>query len=252
MQDRITLGMNRTGLRTSPMEAEAMLSGLPMQEDVPMPEIGLEDIRAQYLEESEPVGSMPPPTTLKGVVGTVAETLSGNRLHVLLDKIGERAAYERSGTRLYDAMLQRLATEAALPEGMTRELVEEIRDEEARHFALCVEAIEKLGGDPTLQTPCADLAGVQGMGLMQAINDPRATLSQALQTLLAAEVIDVASWELLIELATQLGRDELVTQFTDALTRENEHVARVTDWLRLSLQADLSLSGDRGSEDSTT
>jgi hypothetical protein len=149
-------------------------------------------------------------------------------------------------------MLLRLASEPVLPGGMTPALVKEIRDEEARHFALCVEAIESLGGDPTLQTPCADLTGVQGMGLMLAMNEPRTTLSQALQTLLAAEVIDVASWELLIDLAEQLGRTELATRFSDALTRENEHVARVTSWLRLSLQSDLSLSGNREMRDSAS
>ena len=37
------------------------------------------------------------PSTAKGVVGSVAQTLTGRRLHIFLDKLGERAAYERSG-----------------------------------------------------------------------------------------------------------------------------------------------------------
>lgn len=46
---------------------------------------------------------------------------------------------------------------------MTLAALQEIRDEEAAHFAMLSDAIEKLGGDPTTQTPWADATGVQSM-----------------------------------------------------------------------------------------
>jgi rubrerythrin len=241
MQPQITLGSNRTGLKASPIDSDELLEALSLQETTPAPETSADAIRSAYLHEAEAVGSMPAPTTAKGVVGSVAQTLTGKRLHVFLDKLGERAAYERSGTRLYDQMLRR-AAEFDLPEGMTVGRLQEIRDEEAQHFMLVSEAIEQLGGDPTTQTPCADVSAVQGMGLMQAMSDPRITLAQALQTLLAAELIDNASWELLIELADEFRQDELRDRFQAALAAEEKHLERVQTWLRGAVEMEASVS----------
>ena len=60
------------------------------------------------------------------------------------------------------------------------------------YFQLVCEAIEQLGGDPTAMTPCADLVGVQSMGLWQSVSDPRTTLAQCLNTMLVAELADHA------------------------------------------------------------
>lgn len=230
MDKHITTGLNRTGMKASPLDAEALLASLDLQTDTPAPVPTADDLRAAYQAGAEPVGSMPPPASVKGAIGTAAQALSGNKLHVFLDKLGERAAYERTGTRLYDAMLRKVANAEALLPGLTLEAVREIRNEEASHFLLLTEAIEKLGGDPTVQTPCADVAGVKGMGLVQAMGDPRLTMAQALDTLLAAELIDEACWEMLIELASDFGQDELANRFTSALAAENRHVATVRGW----------------------
>lgn len=233
-----TTGLNRTGIKASPIDAGELLETLQMGPidgiDAAAPPVTAEQLRMSYRDSGDRVGSMPPPVTVKGLFGSAVQALSGNRLQVLLDKLGERAAYERSGTRLYDAALRRFAG-LALPAGMSIEALSEIREEEARHFQLLAATIEDLGGDSTTQTPCADVTAVQGMGLMQALNDPRLTPAQALQTLLAAELIDVASWELLIELAEAFGLDEAVQRFGAALEAENRHLANVRGWLAAAI-----------------
>lgn len=238
----ITQGPNRTGIKASPIDAERLLDQAELQLDVPMPAADGDTLRAVYIEEADPVGSMPPPGSLKGMVGAITARVQGMRLHVLLDKLGERAAYERTGTRLYDAAIRKVqvleSMEGTLPGALTAEALGEIRDDEASHFAMLCEAIESLGGDPTVQTPCADMAGVQGLGLVQAINEPRATLAQTLQTLLAAEVVDVASWELLAELAEGFGEEEMTARFREALRAEELHEQRVTAWLRAALSVE--------------
>src|SRR5690606_13582743 len=163
--------------------------------------------------------------------GTAVKALTGKKMHVLLDKLAERAAFERTGTRLYDMMLQKVMAAPSLPAGMTIEGVQQIRDDEHSHFLLLTTAIQELGADPTAMTPCADVTGVQGMGLVQAMGEPRLTIAQALSTLLAAEVIDKASWELLIELAEQFGLDELVQKFSDALVAEQREEAMTRTWM---------------------
>lgn len=235
MQDKISMGLNRTGLKASPLVADELLEQMEMQDTAPAPAIDADALRRAYREEAEPVGSVPPPSSVKGMFGAAKEALSGHRMHVFLDKLGERAAYERAGVRLYDAMLRRLENADDLPAGLTVAAVKEIRADEASHFALLVDAIERLGGDSTTQTPCADVSAVQSMGLMQAMNDPRTTTSQALQTLLAAELVDVASWELLVSLADGFGHEELASRFNLAHARELEHEEKVRGWLAATL-----------------
>lgn len=235
MQDKISIGMNRTGMKASPLIADELLEQMELQDSAPMPAIDADALRRAYREDAEPVGSVPPPTSLKGVFGAAKEALAGHRMHVLLDKLGERAAYERAGVRLYDAMLRKLDGVADLPPGLTVAALREIRDDEAAHFALLCDAIERLGGDSTTQTPCADVTAVQSMGLMQVMNDPRTTTAQALQTLLAAELVDAASWELLVSLVDGFGEEALATRFSVAHAHELEHEEKVRGWLAAAL-----------------
>lgn len=239
MSKEIRLGANRTGLKASPQDSRALLECLELQ---PEPTIDNTNFHRLYREEADSVGSMPPPTNLRGAAGAVGAALKGRRVHIFLDKLGERAAFERAGTRLYDAALTRLS-DAELPESMSLIGLQEIRDEEHAHFRLLSGAIEDLGGDPTCQTPCADFAAVQGMGLIQAINDPRATLPQVLETLLAAELIDAASWEILIELANGMKQTELAQRMDAALIAERRHVERVRTWLSLAMEQSVQLTG---------
>src|SRR5690606_36121555 len=97
MDNEIPTGKNRTRMETSPVRARELLEvrGLTVP---PNPERDAVAIRAEYLAEAEPAGSMPPPPTLKGMAGTAMKALTGKKMHVLLDKMGERAAYERTGT----------------------------------------------------------------------------------------------------------------------------------------------------------
>lgn len=231
MQPEISLGKNRTGIKASPLDADELRDMHDHQLDVGRPPITADQLRAAYMADGDTVGSVPPPMSLKGVVGATARAFGGHRMHVLLDKLGERAAFERSGVRLYDAMLRKVARFDRLPGDLSIAALQEIRDDEASHFALLADSVERLGGDSTVQTPCADVAGVQGMGLLQAMNDPRTTLAQSLETLLAAELIDHASWELLIDLADGFGQDAMVTSFRTALANERRHEARVRGWL---------------------
>ena len=236
MDNEIGTGKNRTGLKTSPVHARELLEVRELQQTAPAPELDAVALRASYLAEAGTVGSMPPPPTLRGMAGTAMKALTGKKMHVLLDKMGERAAFERTGTRLYDMMLQKVAVAPRLPPGMTIEGVQQIRDEEHSHFLLLTAAIEELGADPTVMTPCADVTGVQGMGLVQAMGEPRLTIAQALSTLLAAEVIDAASWELLIDLAQRFGQDSLVERFSEALAAEERHDATVRAWLAAAIR----------------
>jgi rubrerythrin len=216
MQLTTEVGMNHSGMVIAP-DSEKMLENTELTKTNGGDETDLAKLRLQYAKEAEPVGSLPEPQQT-GVA------------RVLMDKLGERLAFERAGTRLYDALMVKCA--AAASKIVSSKEIKHIRDEEAVHFALLGAAIQSLGGDPTAQTPCADVTGVEGQGLMQVVNDPKTTVAQALHAILVAEMTDNAAWEELIELTEQAGNDDLVARFTKARDEEQEHLEKVQGWYK--------------------
>jgi hypothetical protein len=182
---------------------------------------------------------MPVPGNLKGAAKTVASALQGEKATVFHDRLGERLAFERAGVRLYDAVLAKLPASRLTKGTLTVEEMRHFRDEELAHMHLVREAIETVGGDPTAMTPCADLAGVQGTGLVQALTDPRTTLTQCLDALLTAELADNDGWKLLIAMAEAIGQQQLAQRFTEALAEEDHHLASVRGWIAERLEIEL-------------
>jgi rubrerythrin len=156
--------------------------------------------------------------------------LKGDSPQILLDKLGERLAFERTGTRLYDALITKCEVMLDDQISMTIDDLAGIRADEARHFLMLSDAIESLGGDPTSQTPSADMVGVEAMGLVQVLNDPRTSLAQSLHAIVTAELSDKAGWETLIALADEHELSDMVNDFTLALDQEREHLALVQTW----------------------
>jgi len=227
MEARIHMGQNRTGIQMSPIDAAAMEQGMaefPVDASEERQDI---QVRMDYADEADGLGSIPVPGSMKGIVKSGVDMLKGKRPQVLVDKLGERLAFERSGVRLYDSLLAKCECAADMLEDGELPLLRDFRNEEAQHFEMVCEALLDIGADPTAQTPCADLAGVEGMGLVQAMNDPRTNLLQALHVMLDAELLDNAAWEMLIELARDCGHDAMAERFGVAVTQEAKHLVHL-------------------------
>lgn len=236
--DATRLGANRTGVQVSPQHSQEMLEGMDEFESVSAAEQAnattedapLAVTRLEYIADADPLGSVPPPGAVKFAALAGAKVLTGRRPQAFIDKLAERLAFERGGARLYDAVLSKaVAHSDELKEHGVEEL-REIRNEEAQHALLIKECMESLGADPTAQTPCADLVGVETMGLMQSVTDPRTTLAQTLHAALSAELIDNEGWENLISMAREMGHDDMAKRFQTALDQEAEHLAKVRNW----------------------
>lgn len=187
--------------------------------------------------EADCVGSVPMPARVKGMASTLLDKIKGHKPELLIDKLGERMAYERTGVRLYEAMIVKTGADADGPMIPIAER-KRIRDEEQSHFQLVAHQLQSIGADPTAMTPCADVVGVAAAGYVQVINDPRITVPQALKSILMNEFGDNAGWELLIERAEESGHTHMAEEFTTALHHEREHLATVQGWLRQAVLAE--------------
>ena len=231
------MGMNRSGIMASPVDSKRMIEGA----DTLTPAmVGAADgaairTRLAYARAEGSLGSVPPPASVKGAVKAVTKVVQGRDPTVFMDQLGGRLAFERTGVRLYDAMLIKLAAEGSWDGGPTEQQLKDIRAEELSHFAMLTECIEALGGDPTAMTPSADVGGVASTGILKLLGDPRVTLGQALQGLLIAELADNDSWALLASLAEAMGQPDYVARFRTALANEQEHLRLVRGWVSMGV-----------------
>lgn len=232
MKSTIEVGMNRTGIATSPVDAKELAEAAEATTpSAPGNELAIDEVRKVYEEESGNVGSVPPPLSLKGIAGTFAKAIKGEHIAVLVDKLGERLAFERTGVRLYDALIQKRRASMNGDATAPLDQLELFRDEEAAHFAMLKEAMESLGGDPTAETPCADVSAVMSSGIPKVLTDPRTTFTQCLEAILVAELADNDGWKVLIELAEGMGNTALAERFRAALQEEDRHLEHVRRWL---------------------
>jgi bacterioferritin (cytochrome b1) len=225
---KVVMNGNRTGIQTSPELAEELIEGATKA--TPSSEGGPEAIaeyREEYISEGYPLGSMP--TMPASEEADAGEDEAG--IAVLLDKLSERVSFERMGTRLYEALLNKCETLGAASPGPTLEQIQHIGEEELEHFLMLNRIITELGGDPTVQSPSADVAGVTSIGIMQILTDPRSSMTQCLQAMLIAELTDNDGWHLLIKLADNLGYADMKEEFENAMANEEMHLQNVRAWL---------------------
>ncbi|APD11311.1 hypothetical protein UC34_14680 [Pandoraea vervacti] len=188
-------------------------------------------MRATCAAEADAIGSMPT-DGISGMrpAGTSTSLTATAASPMFLDRLGERLAFERSGVRLYEALISKVEN-CGDDYGPMQARLSHFRAEEAAHFAMLADCIHQLGADPTAQTPAADVCGVMSMGFIQVLSDPRTDVPQARTALVAIEAADQCGWELLIEMANAEGVPEMAQAFGEALKQENEHLSSVKQWL---------------------
>ncbi len=245
MKESTDLGMNRTGIQTSPLQSAEMVKAA--QQTAPTStgtEQAVADVRISYAREAEPVGNVPPPGTLKGMAKTALKAIQGQKPTVLVDKLGERAAFERTGTRLYEGLLSKFDAYGSWDGGPTRANLEQFHREELEHFGMLVKAIQQLGADPTVMTPSADIHAVASEGVMKVITDARTDLRQSLEAILIAELTDNECWDNLIKLARASGQDQMAEGFERAFMEEQRHLHHVRAWVSAGVGKDAHVPMD--------
>jgi rubrerythrin len=239
----VEIGKNLTGALASPSSIETQQGAIDLTKPIPDGDVNrFAENRMLYMREADPIGTLPMPATIKGAISSIQEkVMNGN--HVFMDKLGERIAFERTGTRLYEALLSKYhgsKNKTGFPEAS---ILEKFHAEELSHFRLASEVMTEIGGDPTAVTPSADICGVAALGWVQAMSDPRTDFKQCLEIILQAELVDNACWEVLIELADQMGLKSVTERFQTALNEEMVHLSTIKQWVR-----DLNVEGKFQSE----
>lgn len=234
MKEIIPVGHNRTGISNS----EGRVDDMQRRMDEFAPSStgsahGAGMIRVAQARQSEPLGSIPSGNGLD-----LSE--SDQFTALMLDKLGERLAFEAGGTRLYEALVSKHEAYGSFDGGPSRNDLIEILNQEHRHFHLLAETIRNMDGDPTVVTPSADLVANMSAGIVAVIVDPRVTLLQSLEGILVAELADNEGWATLTALLRAGGDTELARECESAQQTEEEHLRKVRRWIEAGYSGAMS------------
>ncbi len=226
-----SMGVNKTGIARSPKQAQQMIEASEQLVSDPAEAELAQRVRDEYAKTAEPLGSVPPPASVKQVAKAAKTKLKGESPNLFMDKLGERLAFERTSVRFYQAVIGKLEAYGSFVGGPSIGDIEEILNEELEHFHALEAAIRELGGDPTAVTPAADFTANMSKGIGDVLADPRTTPAQCLEAMLVAELADNECWQALVELAEAAGVTKLVETFQQAIADEAEHLVKVRAWV---------------------
>ena len=162
--------------------------------------------------------------------------LAAKNLGRVLDLLNERLVFERAGVRLYDKVLSRMRNSGDPRIAALFERFEQNRDEEKEHEEWLEEQIRLLGGDAHTPTEHAVLVQTESEGIERVVRRD-ANVAHDLHALLTAELADNAGWDLLVQLAGELGDRSAKKEFKKRLHEEEKHLLAVREAVReLSMQ----------------
>jgi bacterioferritin (cytochrome b1) len=144
----------------------------------------------------------------------------------VIDVLNERLAFERAGVKLYDRILD--VMKAAADENVLRMLPEmqKHREEEKEHEEWLEDQIRFLGGDAHSDTERSVLVTRESKGIEEVVMSD-AQLPHLLHALLAAELVDNAGWDLLVQIADEADDGEMKREFKKRLHEEEDHLLLV-------------------------
>ena len=156
--------------------------------------------------------------------------------HAFFDKLRERMSFERTGTKLYEALLSKYYSLENKTDSHSHKIqdlppiyqLEKFCNEEKNHFEMTKKLLLSMGLN---SSSLEDVNGMVESSWIQIIEDSQTSFVQALEIILQAELVDNAGWEILIELAESLNLDAAVLEFEHALEEENVHLAYVRAWV---------------------
>jgi bacterioferritin (cytochrome b1) len=141
----------------------------------------------------------------------------------VIDVLAERLQFERSGVKLYDAIIAKMKQSQEPAIAKMLDQMQEHRDQEKEHEEWLEECIRKLGGDDEQLTDKARLVAQESKGIEEVImKDPE--ISHLFHALLAAELVDNAGWDLLVQLADEAEDTKAKREFMKRLHHEEEHL----------------------------
>lgn len=152
------------------------------------------------------------------------QKLAEGNVAKVLDVLTARCAYERTGVKLYDAIIDKIERQGDTHYHRMLETLRRHRDEEKEHEEWLEQQIRALGGDPHAATQMSRLEDEETRGVQGVLLDGHSEIPHLIHALFTAELTDNAGWDLLVQLADEAGDREAKREFGRRLAEEAKHL----------------------------
>ena len=142
----------------------------------------------------------------------------------ILDLLIARLNFERTGVKLYDSVLAKIAAQQDPDAHGMLENLQEHRNEEKEHEEWLEECVRQLGGDAHGTSDMSELEARESKGVEDILLDGDNDILHIFHALLAAELADNAGWDLLVQIADEAGDRDAKKQFKKRLHEEEDHL----------------------------
>ena len=149
----------------------------------------------------------------------------------VIDMLSERLQFERSGVKLYDAVIQKMQSSREPVVAKMLDQMQEHRDQEKEHEEWLEECIRQLGGDDKQLSEKAKLVQRESKGIEEVIQRD-AEIPHLFHALLAAELVDNAGWDLLVQIADECDDTKAKRDFKKRLHEEEEHLILIREAMK--------------------
>ncbi|HYG69803.1 MAG TPA: DUF892 family protein [Anaeromyxobacteraceae bacterium] len=154
----------------------------------------------------------------------------------VIDALNERLTFERAGVKLYDRILDVIRAHADPNVSRMLNEMEQHRNEEKEHEEWLEAQIRSLGGDAHAETESSRLVTRESRGIEEVVMNAT-ELRHLFHALLAAELVDNAGWDLLVQIADEAGDRGAKREFKKRLHEEEDHLLFVRKaMVKLSFQ----------------
>lgn len=177
--------------------------------------------------------------------------LAQNHTSEVLDMLSARVTFERTGVKLYDAVIEKIEDGGDARYQPLLGTLQKHRNEEKEHEEWLEQQIRSLGGDPHVKTEMARLEEEESQGIQSVILDGHTEVPHLIHALLTAELADNAGWDLLVKLADDAGDREAKKEFTKRMAHEVKHLAYLREVMKRSAQNEI-LRKDRSMPESAS
>lgn len=152
----------------------------------------------------------------------------GRELKLLLEKLGEKLAYDRAFCRLYESFLKKRSTSFLRNirvKGLELKTFERHVAMKAAHYEILQDAFLNLGGDPEAIVPSEDLSTIAKLGIVSIFVDPRANMRSILHSVRIVELTGKSTTLYLTRLAYAAGLDDLAMDLEQAVEENEESLS---------------------------
>lgn len=141
----------------------------------------------------------------------------------LLDLLTERLTFERTGVKLYDAVIARLkSSNDQAVSNLVGQLTKQ-RNQEKDHEEWLEDQVRALGSDAHTETELSELVERESRGIMDVITHDT-EVGHLFHALLTAELIDDNAWKLLLQLADEADDEVARREFRERSQTEEQHL----------------------------